>query len=59
MTYFVVEPNRAQLIEIASLVDDGDLRPEVDSVFQLADAVEAFERLGGSRKRGKVVLRVC
>jgi NADPH:quinone reductase-like Zn-dependent oxidoreductase len=58
-TYFVVEPNRAQLIEIASLVDDGALRPEVDSVFQLADAVEAFERLGGSRKHGKVVLRVC
>jgi len=57
-TYFVVEPKRAQLIEIARLVDDGGLRPEIDSVFELENEVEAFERLGGTGKHGKVVLRV-
>jgi NADPH:quinone reductase-like Zn-dependent oxidoreductase len=57
-SYFVVEPNRDQLIEIGRLVDSGDLRPEVDSVFPLAEARAAFARSMARGKRGKVVLRV-
>jgi NADPH:quinone reductase-like Zn-dependent oxidoreductase len=57
-TYFVVEPNRDQLEELAALVDAGELRPEIDSVFALTDARVAFERSLASGKRGKVVLRV-
>jgi NADPH:quinone reductase-like Zn-dependent oxidoreductase len=57
--YFVVEPSRDQLIEIARLVDGGELRPAVAEVFPLEDASAAFERsLAGSR-RGKIVLRVA
>ena len=58
-TYFIVEPNREQLVEIARLVDEGDLRPAIDSVFPLEDARAAFERSLASGKRGKVVLRVA
>ncbi len=58
-TYFVVAPNRDQLIELARLADEGALRPAVDSVFELADARTAFERLATPGKRGKVVLRVA
>jgi NADPH:quinone reductase-like Zn-dependent oxidoreductase len=57
-TYFVVEPNREELSEIARLVDAGELRVVVDSVFPLADARAAFERSLTRGKRGKVVLRV-
>jgi NADPH:quinone reductase-like Zn-dependent oxidoreductase len=57
--YFVVEPNRHQLIEIARLIDDEVLRVAIDSVFPLADARAAFERSLASGKRGKVVLRVA
>jgi NADPH:quinone reductase-like Zn-dependent oxidoreductase len=57
-SYFVVEPNREQLVELARLVDGGDLRPAVDSVFALADARAAFERSLAPGKRGKVVLRI-
>jgi NADPH:quinone reductase-like Zn-dependent oxidoreductase len=57
-TYFVVEPNREQLVELARLVDGGELRPLVDSVFPLGDAPAAFERSMATGKRGKVVLRV-
>ncbi len=57
-TYFVVEPSREQLVELATLVDGGRLRPAIDSVFPLADARAAFERSMASGKRGKVVLRV-
>jgi len=56
--YFVVEANREQLLEIARLVDAGELRPAIDSVFPLADARVAFERSEQRGKRGKVVLRV-
>ncbi len=58
-TYFVVEPNRDQLVELARLVDGGDLRPAIDSVFPLAGARAAFERSLATGKRGKVVLRVA
>ena len=57
-TYFVVEPNRDQLVELAAIVDAGELRPAIDSVFPLSDARAAFERSLASGKRGKVILRV-
>ena len=56
--YFVVEPNREQLVELSALVDEGDVRPAIDSVFPLADARTAFERSMARGKSGKVVLRV-
>ena len=57
-TYFVVEPNRDQLAELARLVDEGVVKPQIDSVFPLAEARSAFERVMEPDKRGKVVLRV-
>jgi NADPH:quinone reductase-like Zn-dependent oxidoreductase len=56
-TYFVVEPNRGQLLEIARLVENGELRVMIDSVFSLRDARRAFMR-STEGTRGKVVLRV-
>jgi NADPH:quinone reductase-like Zn-dependent oxidoreductase len=58
-TYFVVEPNRAQLVELARLADADELRPAVDSVFPLEQAAAAFARVAERGKRGKVVLRVA
>ena len=55
-TYFIVEPDREQLLELTALVDAGELRVEVDSTFPLADAEAAFERVAARGKRGKVVL---
>ena len=57
-TYFVVEPDYDQLLELAALVDAAELRPEVDSVFPLTRARAAFERVAAPGKRGKVVLEV-
>jgi NADPH:quinone reductase-like Zn-dependent oxidoreductase len=56
-TYFVVEPSREQLLRLARLVDEGRVRPAIDSIFPLADARGAFERVMMPGKRGKVVLR--
>jgi NADPH:quinone reductase-like Zn-dependent oxidoreductase len=57
--YFVVEPNREQLVALAELVDGGEIRPAIDAVFPLAEARAAFERSMERGKRGKVVLRVA
>jgi NADPH:quinone reductase-like Zn-dependent oxidoreductase len=58
-TYFVVEPNRSQLVELARLVDSEAVRPAIDSVFPLTDARAAFQRTMQRGKRGKVVLRIA
>jgi NADPH:quinone reductase-like Zn-dependent oxidoreductase len=55
---FVVEPNCAQLIEIARLIDAGTLRPVVQETFPLRDARRAFERSAPGHNRGKIVLEV-
>ena len=57
-TYFVVEPDRAQLVEIGRRADAGEVIPAVDSVFSLEEAGVAFDRVGERGKHGKVVLRV-
>jgi hypothetical protein len=57
-TYFIVEPDREQLAELARLADAGELEPAIDSTFPLDDAREAFERVAARGKRGKVVLDV-
>jgi NADPH:quinone reductase-like Zn-dependent oxidoreductase len=46
------------LAELARLVDEGVVKPLIDSVFPLAEARSAFERVMEPDKRGKVVLRV-
>jgi NADPH:quinone reductase-like Zn-dependent oxidoreductase len=58
-TYFVVEPNREQLIELARLADNGELCVAIDSTFALSEAAAAFERSLAASKRGKVVIRVA
>jgi NADPH:quinone reductase-like Zn-dependent oxidoreductase len=56
--YFVVEPSRDQLAELARVMDAGRFRPEVDSVYALAEASAAFTRVHERGKRGKVVFEI-
>jgi NADPH:quinone reductase-like Zn-dependent oxidoreductase len=56
--YFIVEGNRAQLEQIATLVDKGNLKAIIAKVFPLARAREAFEFGAASHSPGKIVLEV-
>jgi NADPH:quinone reductase-like Zn-dependent oxidoreductase len=56
--FFVVEPDREQLLEAARRIGTGELQPEIDSTFPLAEARAAFTRSAARGKHGKVVLRV-
>jgi NADPH:quinone reductase-like Zn-dependent oxidoreductase len=55
--YFIREPSKAQLLEIARLVDSGQLRPQVGAVYPLADARKAFMDKSTQSMPGKVILR--
>lgn len=57
--FFIVEPNRTQLIELGHLIDEGTLRVVVGGVFPLARAREAFEQGIAGHVRGKIVLQVA
>ena len=53
--FFIVEPSRTQLAEIARLIDGGTIRPVVGAVFPLAEARQAYQH---KPAHGKVVLRM-
>jgi NADPH:quinone reductase-like Zn-dependent oxidoreductase len=57
--FFVVEPNRTQLIELGHLIDKGIIRVVVGAVLPLARAREAFEQGLAGHMRGKIVLQVA
>ena len=54
---FIQESSRAQLSELARLVDEGHLRPQVGAVYPLAQAVEAFSAKAGGGIPGRIVLQ--
>lgn len=53
---FVVEADRAQLIEIVQRVRDGRLRTNIGAVAPLNDAIETFNST--ERRSGKTVISV-
>jgi len=55
--FFIVEPNRQQLTELARLLDAGILQPIVSEVVPMANAAEAF-LIPKKTAPGKVVLRI-
>lgn len=56
--YFIVEPNRNHLSELAGLADQGIMRPIVSAVFPLAQARQAYELGLCGHMRGKNVLQI-
>ncbi|GHO71485.1 NADPH:quinone reductase [Ktedonobacter sp. SOSP1-52] len=56
--FFVVKPNREQLIDIGDLIDTGQLRPIIKRVFPLSEASQAFEQALQGHTRGKIILRI-
>jgi NADPH:quinone reductase-like Zn-dependent oxidoreductase len=53
--FFIVQPDASQLTELARLIDSGELRPVVDTVFPLTGARQAYEH---HARRGKAALQV-
>src|SRR6266516_4780676 len=56
--WFIVEPNREQLIQIGALIDTGRIRPIIETVLPLSQARQAYEQGARRHTRGKIVLCV-
>lgn len=56
--FFIVEPRRDQLVQIADQIDKGKLRLIVDSALSLQDAPAAYAGTLRRSKRGKLVVNV-
>ncbi|MBO0808379.1 MAG: NADP-dependent oxidoreductase [Actinobacteria bacterium] len=54
---FVQESSRAQLTELARLIDQGHLRPQVGAVYPLAQAAQAFREKAAGGIPGRTVLQ--
>jgi NADPH:quinone reductase-like Zn-dependent oxidoreductase len=54
---FIQESSRAQLTELARLVDEGHLRPQVGAVYPLAQAADAFTAKAAGGIPGRIVLQ--
>jgi len=54
---FVQESSRAQLTELARLVDQGHLRPQVGAVYPLAQAAEAYSAKAAGGIPGRIILQ--
>jgi NADPH:quinone reductase-like Zn-dependent oxidoreductase len=55
LAFFIVAPNRKELVEIGRLIETGRLKTSIAEVFPLEEARKAFV---AASKGGKVVLRV-
>ena len=54
---FIQESSRAQLTELARLVDEGHLRPQVGAVYPLAQAAKAYSAKAAGGIPGRIVLQ--
>ena len=55
-SFLFMRPNGGQLAKIASLIDNGVIRPVVDRVFPFASTKEAMAYVEAGRAKGKVVV---
>jgi len=57
-SFFILQTLGSRLDKISALIENGHVKPFVDSVFAFEDFQEAFDRVETGRARGKVVLEV-
>jgi NADPH:quinone reductase-like Zn-dependent oxidoreductase len=55
--FFIQEASRVQLAELARLVDEGHLRPQVGGVYPLAQAVDGYSAKAAGGIPGRIVLQ--
>jgi NADPH:quinone reductase-like Zn-dependent oxidoreductase len=56
--YIFVRPSGYDLAEMSELIEDGQLRPNIEATYPLEQAADAMERLEGGHVRGKLVLTI-
>jgi NADPH:quinone reductase len=57
-TEYVVQPSASRLARVARMIDDEELRLEIEDIAAFSDAPRALARVLNGHVRGKVVLRI-
>jgi reticulon-4-interacting protein 1, mitochondrial len=53
------KPSTEALLSLRELIDDGRVRPHIDSVFDFAELVQAHERCESGNANGKIIVRLA
>jgi len=56
--FFIMEPDGWQLDEVRDLIEAGEAKPAVDSVWKLEQFREVFAKVASGHTRGKVIIKV-
>jgi NADPH:quinone reductase-like Zn-dependent oxidoreductase len=54
--FFIMTPNGDHLKKISGLLEEGKVRPVVDSVFKFEDFENGFKRVASGHAKGKVII---
>jgi NADPH:quinone reductase-like Zn-dependent oxidoreductase len=55
-TFFIVQPDRSQLVRLAALIDSSVIKPTLQAVIPLRDGVKAFHLALSGHLQGKIVI---
>jgi len=56
--FIFMKPSGDQLAQIASLVEEGQIKPVIDREFSFSESQQAMDYLEAGHSRGKVVIRI-
>ena len=56
---FVTKNNREDLVQLGEWVQKGAIKVQLDTAYELEDAVKAFKQLRSGRARGKIIVHVA
>lgn len=58
LTYLSHHPVKDELVTLAALVEEGKLKPVINSVYPLVQVPEAIAEYGKGKSRGKIVIEI-
>jgi NADPH:quinone reductase-like Zn-dependent oxidoreductase len=58
-SFFIVRPNRSQLIQLSALIDTSVIEPTLHAIIPLYNGVKAFEMAFAGHLHGKIVIDVA
>jgi NADPH:quinone reductase-like Zn-dependent oxidoreductase len=58
-TFFIVRPDRSQLVQLAALIDMSVIKPTLQATIPLRDGAKAFELAATGHLRGKIVITIA
>jgi NADPH:quinone reductase-like Zn-dependent oxidoreductase len=57
--FFIVRPDRSQLVQLAALIDMSVMKPTLQATFPLSDGAKAFELASTGHLHGKIVITIA